>query len=141
MFSKETSRRLREDFWVSFGKSHPRKWVLYKTKIKGLSLKFHFNTSQAMVSLDAEGDLERRIALWEKLLSLNAIFKTYAPTATFDEYHVLENGKEISRIYVTLPDVSIHNKKSWQPTMSFLYTTMAQSEAFFEDYKEVLQTP
>lgn len=141
MFSKEASRRLREEFWVSFGKSYPKKWVLYKTKIKGLSLKFHFDTSRAMVSFDIEGDLEQRIALWEKLVSLAPIFKTYVPSAIFDEYHLLENGKEISRIYVALPEVSIHNKNSWQPTMAFLFGTMVQFEAFFEDYKEVLQTP
>ena len=37
MFNKEDSRKLREEFWIAFGKSFPIKWILYKTKIKGLS--------------------------------------------------------------------------------------------------------
>ncbi|MFT4612543.1 MAG: hypothetical protein ACI9OT_001931, partial [Gammaproteobacteria bacterium] len=43
MFSKEESRQLREEFWTSFGKSFPRKWILYDTKIKGFSFKFDFD--------------------------------------------------------------------------------------------------
>ena len=52
MFSKETSRQLRQEFWIAFGKSFPRKWILYNTKIKELSFKFHFDTKKALVSLD-----------------------------------------------------------------------------------------
>ncbi|MDX1317154.1 MAG: DUF4268 domain-containing protein, partial [Xanthomarina gelatinilytica] len=47
MFSKEESRLLKQEFWTSFGKSFPRKWLLYDTKTKGLSFKFHFDTKQA----------------------------------------------------------------------------------------------
>jgi 23S rRNA (adenine1618-N6)-methyltransferase len=73
MFSKEESRKLREDFWISFGKSFPRKWLLYNTKIKGLSFKFYFDTKKAFVSLDLEDDLENRINCWEKLEALKGI--------------------------------------------------------------------
>ncbi len=38
MFSKDESKKLREDFWIFFGKSFPRKWILYNTKIKGYDL-------------------------------------------------------------------------------------------------------
>ena len=57
MFTKEESRKLREDFWISYGKSFPRKWMLYDTKIKGFSFKFHFDTNTALVTLDLEDDL------------------------------------------------------------------------------------
>ena len=61
MFSKEESRILRQEFWTSFGKSFPRKWILYDTKLKGLNFKFHFDTKSAFVVLDLEDDLENRI--------------------------------------------------------------------------------
>ena len=54
MFSKEESRKLRQEFWTSFGKSFPKKWILYDTKIKGLSFKFHFDTKSALIALDLE---------------------------------------------------------------------------------------
>lgn len=141
MFSKEESRILRETFWTSFGKSFPRKWILYNTKIKGLSFKFYFDTKKALVALDLEDDLENRIDHWEKLIALKAILlDDYLPEAIFEEEHYLDNGKEISRVYVPLNEkVSIHNKNTWQTTMEFFNTTMANFECFFEEYKDVIK--
>ncbi|WP_066217913.1 DUF4268 domain-containing protein [Formosa haliotis] len=141
MFSKEESRQLRELFWTSFGKSFPRKWLLYNTKIKGFSFKFHFDTKSALVALDLEDNLEKRIENWGKLESLKSILKDdYLPDAIFEEEFILENGKEISRIYVPLNQkVSIHNKNTWQDVMEFLNEKMSLFEAFFEDYEEVLK--
>jgi hypothetical protein len=139
MFSRSEAKKLREDFWIAFGKSYPRKWMLYHTKVKNLSFKFHFDNSNAMVSLDIENkDLERRIELWEKVISLKAILlENYLPEVQFDEYTYVENQTEISRIYVSLDQVSIYNKDTWQKTMIFLFENMLKFETFFEDFEEV----
>jgi len=141
MFSKEESRILRHEFWTSFGKSFPRKWILYDTKIKGFSFKFHFDTKQALVALDLEDDLENRIKYWEKLQSLKTILKeVYLPEAVFEEIYLLDNEKEISRIYVTLnKKVSIHNKHNWRDVMEFFNEHMALFEDFFNDYRDILE--
>lgn len=141
MFSKEESRQLRELFWTSFGKSYPHKWLLYNTKIKGFSFKFHFDTKTALVALDLEDDLENRISYWEKLVALKSILlEDYLPEALYEEIYFLENGKEISRIYVPLESkVSIHNKNSWQEVMVFFNEKMLLFEAFFEEYKDVIK--
>ncbi len=142
MFTKEESRKLREDFWISYGKSFPRKWILYDTKIKGLSFKFHFDTKGALVALDLEDNLENRINYWEKLQSLKTILKDdYLPEAIFEEEYLLENGKDISRVYVPLEqNVSIHNKNTWRAVMEFFNEKMAFFEAFYEDYKHFMET-
>jgi len=141
MFSKEESRLLREEFWTSFGKSFPRKWILYNTKLKGFTFKFHFDTKSALVALDLEDDLENRINYWEKLTALKSILtEEFLPNAIFEEAYILENGKEISRIYVALNQkVSIHNKNTWQKTMEFFNENMSLFEAFFEEYKDILE--
>ena len=54
MFSKEESARLRQEFWTSFGKSFPRKWLLYHTKIKDLFLKFYADRKTAAVMINIE---------------------------------------------------------------------------------------
>lgn len=140
MFSKEESRQMREEFWTSFGKSFPRKWILYDTKIKGFSFKFHFDTKSAMVALDLEDDLENRITYWEKLQSLKSILiNDYLPEVVFEEEYFLENGKEISRIYLPLEQkTSIHNKNTWQEVMVFFNENMHQFEAFFEEYQDII---
>ncbi len=141
MFSKEESRLLRQEFWTSFGKSFPRKWLLYNTKLKGVSFKFHFDTKNAMVTLDLEDDLEYRIKYWEKLVALKRILtEDYLPDGIYEECYILDNGKEISRIYVPLEQkVSIHNKNTWQDVMLFFNEKMHAFETFFEEYKEIIE--
>ncbi len=140
MFSREESRLLRQDFWTSFGKSFPRKWVLYNTKIKGLAFKFHFDTNTALIALDLEGPLEQRRACWEQLLALKGILqRDFLPEAIYNDSYCLTNGKTISRIYVRLDQkVSIHNKTTWSKVMPFFNTKMRLFEAFFEDYRDVI---
>lgn len=140
MFSKEESRLLRQEFWTSFGKSFPRKWILYNTKIKGFSFKFHFDTKKALIALDIEDDLENRINYWEKLKSLETILKEdFLPEAIFEEEFYLDNGKEISRIYIPLEQkVSIHNKNTWQDVMVFFNKNMSLFEDFFEEYRDII---
>ncbi len=138
MFSKEASRKLRQEFWTSFGKSFPRKWLLYNTKIKGLSFKFYFDTKKALVALDLEGSLENRINYWEKLVALKTILtNNYLPEAIYSDTYFLDNEKEISRIYIPLEqNVSIHNKNSWREVMVFFNDKMIRFEAFFEAYQD-----
>lgn len=140
MFSKEESKKLREEFWTSFGKSFPTKWILYNTKVKGLALKFSFGLRNAMVSIDIDSnDLSRRIELWDKLSALKSILVSeYCENVQYCDTYLLDGKKEISRIYVLKESVSIHNKESWRETMEFFQNEMSQLELFFKEYKEYL---
>src|SRR5690606_16556230 len=142
MFSKQESKALRKEFWISFGKSFPRKWILYNTKIKDFSFKFHFDTKKAIVALDIETlDLERRIYYYEKLQSLQSILlENYLPEAIYEDAYFLENGKEISRVYREKDGVSIHNKYSMQDVMLFLYQIMVKFQEFYMDFQDVIKS-
>lgn len=139
MFSKNEAKQLRQEFWIAFGKSYPRKWILYNTKIKDFSFKFYFDTTRAMVSLNIESkDLQKRMELWQKLISLKSVLiENYLPEIKFEEYAYLENNIDTSRAFVTIENVSIHNKNTWQETMVFLHEHMIKFEAFFEDFEDV----
>ena len=97
MFSKEESAQLRKEFWTSFGKSFPRKWVLYKTKIKDFGFKFVADKKQALVCLDIESfDRTKNELLFDQVLELkNILTEDYLPDVIFDELYVLETGKII----------------------------------------------
>ena len=142
MFSKEQSKHIRQQFWIRFGKEYPRKWLLYNTKIKDVSLKFTFTTKLAHVSLDIEpADDLMRAFYFEKLVSLQSILKeACGKDFIFDENYTLENGKTISRIYVTKENVSIHNPATWQETMQFLNNRMVQLEDFFITYQDMIDS-
>ncbi len=140
MFSKEESKKIRQEFWIRFGKQYPRKWLLYNTKIKDVSLKFTFTTKKAQVSMDIEPyDEVIRAYYYDKLLSLKNSIKTeYLEHIIFDDQYLLDNGKVISRIYVEEQNVSVHNKDTWDKTMHFLNDRMSKLEAFFVEYKDFI---
>ena len=137
MFSKEESAKMRQEFWTSFGKSFPRKWILYQTKIKGLSFKFNFDTKKAMVLMEIEGNLEHRIKYFEKIQSLQDILeRDYLPKVVYAESYELENGKEVSCVFVEKMGVYIHNRETWQEAMLFLNENMSKMEDFWGEYED-----
>ncbi|GGK53731.1 MULTISPECIES: DUF4268 domain-containing protein [Flavobacteriaceae] len=142
MFSKEESAQLRKEFWTSFGKSFPRKWVLYKTKIKDFGFKFVADKKQALVCLDIESfDRTKNELLFDQVLELkNILTEDYLPDVIFDELYVLESGKIIHRIYVKYNgDFNIHNKNTWQNAYYFFNEAMHQFEEFYEDYEDFIK--
>ena len=137
MFSREESAKMRQEFWTSFGKSFPRKWILYQTKIKGLSFKFNFDTTKAMVLMEIEGSLEHRIKYFEKMQSLQDILeRDFLPNVVYAESYELENGKEVSCIFVEKKGVCIHNRETWQKAMLFLNENMIKMEDFWGEYED-----
>lgn len=141
MFSREESKKLRQEFWTSFGKEFPHKWLLYNTKMREIQLKFSFTRKFAMVSLDIDDDDEMiRAYYFEKMQSLEKILKSeYLPEVVLDEFHELPKGKIISRVYTKIDGVSIHNKKDWPEVKKFLATNMLQLEEFFSDFADFIK--
>ncbi|SOC80027.1 protein of unknown function [Salinimicrobium sediminis] len=141
MFSREESKKIRQEFWTSFGKNYPRKWLLYNTRIKDFSLKFTFTRRIAEVSIDLDATDEiMRLYYFEKLQSLQNILKEeFLPDVVFAEAYELENGKFISRVYVTREGVNIHNKKDWPEVQEWLAAKMEALESFFLEYRDFIE--
>lgn len=142
MFSREESARIRQEFWTSFGKSFPKKWILYNTKIKGFSLKFVADRKKAMVCIDIEHNDEiANELLYDQMLSLKTILtEEFLPQIIYDSSFELDNGKIIRRIYVNHESkFSIHNKNTWRDCYEFFVETMSQFELFFFEYQDFIK--
>lgn len=141
MYSREESKKIRQEFWTCFGKSYPRKWLLYNTRIKDVSLKFSFTRKFAEVSIDLEASDEiMRQYYFEKLQSLQSILKEeYLSEAIFAEEYELENRKIISRVYVRKTGVNIHKKEDWPKVMAWLAEKMDTLERFFLEYRDFME--
>ncbi|QTE23578.1 DUF4268 domain-containing protein [Polaribacter cellanae] len=141
MFSKDEAAQLRKDFWTSFGKSFPRKWLLYNTKIKGFSFKFVADRKKAMVCLDLENTDELvNMLYYDQLLSLKSLMENDIPEIVFDNEYELESGKLIHRIYVPFDSkFSIYNKNTWRDCYEFYMETMPKFELFFYEYEDVIK--
>lgn len=141
MFSKEEAAKLRKEFWTSFGKSFPRKWLLYNTKVKGLSFKFVADRKKAAVCLDIENpDEVANLLYYDQILSLKALLETELPEVIFDDAYLLNNGKIIHRVYVPFEGkFSIHNKNTWRDCYEFFVETMSKFELFYYEYEDIIK--
>jgi hypothetical protein len=141
MYSKEEAKNRRHQFWTMFGKRYDRKWLLYDTKIKDVHLKFSFEHSRAVVSIDiTHDDAFYRDYYYDKLLSLkNIMLEEVSNDLIFDEHYSLESGRIISRVYVILEGVKIQKQTDWPQVYEFFYTYMDALESFFIDYKYFIE--
>jgi hypothetical protein len=140
MFSKEQSKEIRQQFWIFFGKRYPRKWLLYNTGIKDLSLKFDFDTKKAIVAIEsAATDEIDRGYYFDKLISLKKILlEDVSSELIFKESYPLPSGKVVSRCYLSIDNVSIHNKNTWPDVFEFFNTYMDKIENFYVEYKDYI---
>ncbi|NHN24910.1 DUF4268 domain-containing protein [Flavobacterium jejuense] len=141
MYSKEEALHIKKAFWTAFAEAYPRKWLLYNTKIKDFSFKFYIDNKKAQVLLEIEPkDDEKRIIYYEKVESLKAILiDDFIEDAIFERHFYLDNGKEVSRIWVEKKGVSTNNKSTWPETFDFFYEKMDAFERFFYEYEDYLK--
>ena len=140
MYSREEAKKIRQEFWISFGMNYPRKWILYNTRIKDLSLKFDFNREYAEVSMEVgSGDDTIRQYYFEKLQSLHSVLtEEYIPDIIFAENFEMEGEKIVSKIYVREEGVNIYNKNDWEEVQEFLSAHMSVLEDFFLEYGDFI---
>jgi hypothetical protein len=141
MYSREETQELKRAFWIAFAEKHPRKWLLYNTKIKDFTFKFFVDNKKAQVIIDIEPkDDIKRIAYFEKLESLkNIIDEEFLKDLVYEKNYYLENGKAISRVWVEKSGVSISNKSYWNEIFDFFNDKMNALELFYEQYDEFIK--
>lgn len=141
MYSREETQELKRAFWIAFAEKHPRKWLLYNTKIKDFTFKFFVDNKKAQVIIDIEPkDDAKRIAYFEKLESLkNIIDEEFLKDLVYEKNYYLENGKAISRVWVEKSGVSISNKSYWDEIFDFFNDKMNALELFYEKYDEFIK--
>ncbi|WKL48170.1 DUF4268 domain-containing protein [Flavobacterium pectinovorum] len=141
MYSREESQKLKREFWVAFAEKHPRKWVLYDTKIKDFSFKFYVDNKKAQVLIDIEQRSdEKRTAYFEKIEALkNILEEEFIKNLVFEKNYTLESGKNISRIWVEKQGVGFSNRNNWDAIFDFFFENMHALEMFYLEYDEFIK--
>jgi len=141
MYSREESQKLKREFWVAFAEKHPRKWVLYDTKIKDFSFKFYVDNKKAQVLIDIEHrNDEKRTAYFEKIEALkNILEEEFIKDLVFEKNYTLESGKTISRIWIEKSGVGFSNRNNWDAIFDFFFEKMNALEMFYLEYDEFIK--
>lgn len=151
MYNKDEAKEIRLEFWKRFKnyssvrrkqKGLSPKWILDKTGISQLKLKFDFIHGNAIVAIDIETrNIDKRLELFGRLEEFKSILeKIIESELTWELEYTRDNGKSISRIYTQHEAVSIYNKEDWPEIFSFFYKKMMKFESFYNQYGEILKT-
>lgn len=151
MYSKEESKILRQKFWTAFDnythlfsrkKGFPVKWMLYKTGIKGMELKFDLSTKSIEVALELNHKNEER--QFDMLVMLdnykNIINEGFInQSLIWDDKYKLETGKTVTRIYCIKEGVKFHNQDHWPAIFKFMANQMWQLQTNLNEVLPILK--
>ena len=151
MYSIEEKKKLTIDFWELFKRRcaiHPdlkfkkKKWILHRTKIKGVALRFDFGRNDAKVILELHNRSEElRLKAFEVLERYKIVIEEGFENGLTWEFYFQrpESGQEVCRIYTTLENVDFHRQNQWPDIYNFFIENMMKLEENFLLIQEVLQ--
>ena len=150
MYSKDEARQLMTDFWNGFANysrcqsvrlGRPVEWMLYKTGIKGLELKFDLDCKwiRTVVEVNARSE-SRRTEIYNELRRYAPILETDLPAPLhWTDNHKLDVGKPVMRAYCERTDLNFHNRATWPEMFEFMFSTMLPLQDNFSDILPVLE--
>lgn len=150
MYSKEEARQLKHDFWEGFDRytkffskktGESISWVLYKTGIKGLEMKFYIEKKLMQVMIEVNHKSEnRRFDIYVELNKYKNILENGLETEVFwvDDMQIDEN-KVVSRVFVETDAYNFHRRDDWPEIYKFMATNMFQIQSNFLDIHDILK--
>ena len=150
MYSKEEASKLRQQFWIIFGKymkpvpsaeGLPINWVNYKTGVKNVFFRMNAEQKKTSISIDiTHGDLETRKLFFEQFVAFKKIFSDVVNEDWNWELNAVnEYGVPLSQISTTIHDLSIFNQQNWPALISFLKPRIIALDQFWTDVKPVFE--
>jgi hypothetical protein len=130
LYSRDQASQIKQAFWTAFGQyiaPQPSadglriNWINYKTGVKHLYFKMRADKKSAFIAIEiTHPDLGIQELVFEQFKELKAVLTaSMAEEWDWELHRVDENGKTISRIIKTLPNVSVFNQTDWPALISF----------------------
>ena len=151
MYSKEEAKKKRLQFWEQFGKRceiHPllserrKKWMLHRTKIPGVALRFEADRSNAKVMLElSHRNEDKRLKAFEILQNYKVILEeSFADGLIWEFFHErADSGQDVARIFTVLPNVNLFRQNQWPDIFNFFIENMARLEENFLQIRDILK--
>lgn len=141
MYSREEAKRLKEQFWTTFGqymRAVPSadfekvNWVNYKTGIKHLYFRMDADNKHARINIEmVHPDVGVRILMYEQFAELRSVFESTMAEEWLWEEHEDSGGKSIAKISISINGVSVFRKEDWPTLISFFKRRIIALDEFW----------
>lgn len=146
MFSREEVKRLKEQFWTSFGQYvsaipsadlEKVNWVNYKTGVKHLYFRMDATNRDAIIMIElTHPDDSIRELMFAQFEELKNVFQsTVQEDWVWENTHYDDFGKKTSRISISIDKVSIFKKEDWPSLVSFFKPRILALDEFWSTAK------
>lgn len=147
MFSREEKRALTAKFWDGFEQfckkqdfipQLGRKWILNRTNINGLDLKFNIGRNSAEVILETYTN--RRLDIYEILEKYKVIVEEgFEDRLIWDFEHIDKQFNETCRIYTKIEGVDLHREVTWEKVYLFFAKDMMLLQTNFLEISDIIK--
>lgn len=149
MYTNQEASAVRQQFWTSLGRylspipsaaGHKVNWINYKTGVRNILVKMDADQSGAMVTIEINGDAEKRDKIFSLFLSLKSTAKEYFKKEWSWQPGVTDiHGKIIACIYCSKKNVNIFKKEDWPALISFFKTAILGFDIFWAERKDIFE--
>lgn len=146
MYSKDQASQLRQQFWTTFGQYMGPvpsaeglrvNWVNYKTSVKYIAFRMQADNKTASISIElSHPDTELQELFFEQFTTYNTLLHGMLGEEWDWLLHTHDdNGKVISVITKTLPNVTVYQQDNWPDLISFFKPRIVGLDEFWSDAK------
>lgn len=150
MYSKEEKKQLTENFWAGFTlfsnrmpflKWKDKKWILHRTKIADVHLKFEPGRDGIKVILEiGHHDLNKRLEQYEKIEQYKVILEEgFEEGLIWDYAYTRDTGQEVCRIYTEKKGLDWHRQSQWEEIYTFMADNMQLLEQNFLEIRDLIR--
>lgn len=146
MYSREEVKKLKEEFWTSFGQfmspipsadMEKINWVNYKTGIKHLFFRMDATNKSSSIMIEiTHPDEGIRALMFEQFREFQALLHdALAENWDWSPEYDDDYGKKTARISTTITELSIFRKEDWPQLISFLKPRLIALDEFWSSAK------
>lgn len=149
VYSIEEKKQLVVNFWSGFTlyckhqkylSGRKKKWLLHRTKINHVHLKFDTGRDAVQVVLEImHRNEEERLNMYEKIEQCKSLLEDgFKDGLIWDFAYVRDTGQEVCRIYTELKGVDLHRQSDWGTMYPFMAENMFKLERNLLTFRDLL---
>lgn len=142
MYSREEASKIKQQFWINFGKymkpipnaeGYPINWVNYRTGIKNIQVRLELDAKVASIAIAVtHPDAADRNRFSERLLEFKKLLNEMTGEEWIWEADCSnEFGQYYNRFSLSLSPVSVFNQADWPAIISFFKPRLIAVDEFW----------
>lgn len=122
-------------------KGRRKMWILHKTKVPHVQLKFDTGRDGVQVILELLHRSEtERLEMYELIERCKGILEEgFENGLIWDFAYVRDNGQEVCRIYCEQKGLDLHRQADWEEMYTFMAENMYRLETNFLEIRELIK--